>query len=65
MNNRDQATYKAGFPAFLERGSFAKLRELTLSYSLNPNVTNTLFRGTARDVSPPTLGVNAASPPLR
>ena len=50
MNNRDQAAYKAGQPAFLEHASFAKLREVTLSYSLNPNLANTLFRGAARDV---------------
>ncbi len=50
MNRIDQSTYKAGFPAFLERGSFAKLREVTLSYSLNKTLTNTLFRGAARDV---------------
>jgi hypothetical protein len=50
MNNADQSTYKAGFPAFLEHASFAKLREVTLSYSLNPNLSNTLFRGAAHDV---------------
>jgi TonB-linked SusC/RagA family outer membrane protein len=50
MNNLDQATYGSGFPAFLERGSFAKLREVTLSYSLNPTVANTLFRGATKDV---------------
>jgi len=50
MNNRDQSAYAKGLPAFLEHGSFAKLREVTLSYSLNPRLTNTLFRGTAKDV---------------
>ncbi|MFL5608999.1 MAG: SusC/RagA family TonB-linked outer membrane protein [Gemmatimonadaceae bacterium] len=50
MNRIDQSTYAAGFPAFLEHGSFAKLREVTLSYSLNKNLANTLFRGAARDV---------------
>jgi hypothetical protein len=50
MNNADQAKYKAGFPAFLEHGSFAKLREVTLSYSLSPGMVNTLFRGLSRDV---------------
>ena len=50
MNNADQAAYKAGQPAFLEHGSFAKLREVTLSYSLNPRLVNTLFRGTSKDV---------------
>ncbi|MDB4900703.1 MAG: TonB-dependent outer membrane protein SusC/RagA, partial [Gemmatimonadetes bacterium] len=49
MNNSDQAAYKAGLPAFLERASFAKLREVTLSYSLSPSLTNTLFRGTTHD----------------
>ena len=49
MNNADQSNYAKGFPSFLEHGSFAKLREVTLSYSLNPRLTNTLFRGTARD----------------
>jgi hypothetical protein len=50
MNNADQAKYVAGFPAFLEHGSFAKLREVTLSYSLSPGLVNTLFRGVSRDV---------------
>ncbi|MFL5616423.1 MAG: SusC/RagA family TonB-linked outer membrane protein [Gemmatimonadaceae bacterium] len=50
MNTADQTAYAAGHPAFLEHGSFAKLREVTLSYSLNPRLTNTLFRGTAKDV---------------
>jgi TonB-dependent starch-binding outer membrane protein SusC len=50
MNNKDQAGYKAGLPSFLERGSFAKLREVTLSYSLNSRLANTLFRGAARDL---------------
>ena len=50
MNNADQAKYASGYPAFLEHGSFAKLREVTLSYSLNPSVANTLFRGLSKDV---------------
>jgi TonB-linked SusC/RagA family outer membrane protein len=50
MNRIDQSTYASGFPAFLEHGSFAKLREVTLSYSLNKNLANTLFRGAAREV---------------
>jgi TonB-linked SusC/RagA family outer membrane protein len=50
MNRIDQSSYAAGHPAFLEHGSFAKLREVTLSYSLNQRLTNTLFRGTAKDV---------------
>jgi TonB-linked SusC/RagA family outer membrane protein len=49
-NRIDQSTYASGYPAFLEHGSFAKLREVTLSYSLNKNLSNTLFRGAARDV---------------
>ena len=50
MNNRDQSRYAQGYAAFLEHGSFAKLREVTLSYALNPHLANTLFRGTTRDV---------------
>jgi hypothetical protein len=50
MNNRDQSGYAAGHPSFLERGSFAKLREVTLSYQLNPRLTTALFRGSAKDV---------------
>lgn len=50
MNNADQALYKSGMPAFLEHASFAKLREVTLSYSLAPRVVNTLFRGGTHDV---------------
>ena len=49
-NTRDQGNYAKGFPSFLEHGSFAKLREVTLSYALNPHLANTLFRGTTRDV---------------
>ncbi|HXT16492.1 MAG TPA: SusC/RagA family TonB-linked outer membrane protein [Gemmatimonadaceae bacterium] len=49
MNNADQANYAKGFPSFLEHASFAKLRELTLSVGLNSRLTNTLFRGTAKD----------------
>ena len=48
-NTKDQTAYAKGLPAFLEHGSFAKLREVTLSYSLNPSLTNTLFRGAAKD----------------
>jgi hypothetical protein len=50
MNRVDQSNYASGLPAFLEHASFAKLREVTLSYSLNPILSNTLFRGAARDV---------------
>ena len=50
MNNRDQNRYAQGYAAFLEHGSFAKLREVTLSYALSPNLANTLFRGMTRDV---------------
>lgn len=48
MNNTDQSNYASGFPSFLEHASFAKLREVTLSYSLNPVIANALFRGTAQ-----------------
>lgn len=50
INFIDQSTYAAGFPAFLEHASFAKLREVTLSYSLNKAVSNALFRGAAHDI---------------
>jgi TonB-linked SusC/RagA family outer membrane protein len=50
MNRIDQTGYAAGHPSFLERGSFAKLREVTVSYSLSPRLTSTLFRGSAKDV---------------
>jgi TonB-dependent SusC/RagA subfamily outer membrane receptor len=50
VNNTDQSTYAAGYPSFLEHASFAKLREVTLSYSLNRAVSNALFRGSAHDV---------------
>jgi TonB-linked SusC/RagA family outer membrane protein len=50
VNHNDQTAYAQGKPAFLEHGSFAKLREVTLSYALNQRLTNTLFRGTAKDV---------------
>jgi TonB-linked SusC/RagA family outer membrane protein len=49
MDSLDQANFKKGFAVYTEHASFAKLRELTLSYSLNPRLTNTLFRGTAKD----------------
>ena len=50
INNRDQTGYAAGFPSFLEHASFAKLREVTLSYSLNNRVSNALFGNSAHDV---------------
>lgn len=50
MNNKDQTAYANGYAAFLEHGSFAKLREVTLSYSLSPRLASTLFRGTTQDV---------------
>jgi hypothetical protein len=49
MNTKDQAAYKAGFATFLEHGSFAKLREVTLSYSLSQGLANTLLRGATKD----------------
>lgn len=49
MDSTDQANFIAGRPSFLEHASFAKLRELTLSYSMNPRLTNFLLRGTAKD----------------
>jgi len=49
MNNKDQLNYKNGFPSFLEHGSFAKLREVTLSYSLSRRLTDMLFRGGTHD----------------
>lgn len=50
MNNLDQGNYAAGYPSFLEHASFAKLREVTLSYTLNKVVSNQIFRGAAHDV---------------
>jgi TonB-linked SusC/RagA family outer membrane protein len=47
MDSVDQANFAKGLPAFLEHASFAKLREVTLSYALNPALTNALFHGTA------------------
>jgi TonB-linked SusC/RagA family outer membrane protein len=49
MDSIDNARFSAGLPAYLEHASFAKLRELTLSYSMNSRLTNTLFRGVAKD----------------
>ncbi len=49
VNNADMKAFTAGQPAYLEHASFAKLREVTLSYSLNPRLANTLFRGAAKD----------------
>lgn len=50
VNARDQGGYALGYPTFLEHGSFAKLREVTLSYSLPKMIANDLFRNIARDV---------------
>ncbi|GJG88152.1 SusC/RagA family TonB-linked outer membrane protein [Gemmatimonadetes bacterium T265] len=61
MNNRDQLAYKNGIPAFLEHGSFAKLREVTVSYALGKRVSNTLSRGLARDVRLELSGRNLAT----
>ena len=49
INFRDQSQYAAGFPSFLEKGSFAKLREVTLSYALPATVLKSVF-STAHDV---------------
>lgn len=61
MNNLDQANYKKGIPSFLEHGSFAKLREVAVSYTLNKSVANTVFRGLARDVRLELNGRNLAT----
>ncbi len=50
INFVDQSRYALGYPSFLEHGSFAKLREVTLSYSLPKMIANDLFRSVARDV---------------
>ncbi len=49
MDSTDQANFAAGKSAFLEHASFAKLREVTLSYALSPKLTSGLFRGSAKD----------------
>lgn len=50
INHADQGTYASGFPSFLEHASFAKLREVTLSYDVSKAIVNKLFQTTARDV---------------
>ena len=50
INHADQGTYASGFPAFLEHASFAKLREVTLTYDVSKAIVNKLFQTTARDV---------------
>jgi TonB-dependent starch-binding outer membrane protein SusC len=49
MDSVDQAGFKAGQSVFLEHASFAKLREVTLSYALSPKLTTNLFHGSAKD----------------
>lgn len=49
VNNADQSKYAAGYPAFLERGSFAKLREVTVSYAVPATVTRGIISA-AHDV---------------
>jgi len=49
MDSIDQANFKAGKAAYLEHASFAKLREITLSYGLSPRLSSALFRGMAKD----------------
>ena len=49
-NNADQNRYAQGYASFLEHGSFAKLREVTLSYALSPHLASTLMRGMTKDV---------------
>jgi hypothetical protein len=49
MDSTDQANFQAGQAAYLEHASFAKLREVTLSYALSPKLTSGLFRGSAKD----------------
>ena len=38
MDSIDQANFAKGLPVYLEHASFAKLREVTLSMSLNPRI---------------------------
>ncbi len=58
VNHNDQALYASGYPAFLEHASFAKLREVTLSYTLNKNLAGALFRGTTHEARIEVTGRN-------
>jgi TonB-linked SusC/RagA family outer membrane protein len=47
---RRAADFAAGKPVYLERATFAKLREVTLSYSVKPEWAAMLSRGVTKDV---------------
>jgi hypothetical protein len=51
MDSTDQANFGKGLGVYLEHASFAKLREVTLSYDLSPRFTGMMFRGAARSAS--------------
>ncbi len=42
------AAYRAGLPAYVEKGTFVKLRELTLSYTLPQSLTGRILAGRGR-----------------
>lgn len=49
-SQRRFAAWRAGKPAYAEDGGFVKLRELTLSYRVSPDLARKLFMGNAQDV---------------
>ena len=48
MDSTDEAQFAKGQGVFLEHASFAKLREVTLSYDLGQRLTEMMFRGWPR-----------------
>jgi len=58
MDSVDQANFQKGFGVYLEHASFAKLREVTLSYDLSPRLTSMMFRGSARSATLSISGQN-------
>lgn len=55
MDSVDQSQFQKGFGVYLEHASFAKLREVTLSYDLGPRLTEMMFHGAAKGA---TIGVS-------
>lgn len=47
---RRNAAFTAGQPVYVQHASFAKLRELTLSYDLGPSFTQRVFGNNAQDL---------------
>jgi TonB-linked SusC/RagA family outer membrane protein len=58
MDSTDEAQFAKGQGVFLEHASFAKLREVALSYDLGQRLTEMMFRGAAKNATLSITGQN-------